>query len=540
MGIIFIFLLTFASKGDEMKTNKMLNGKRIIYNNDGGDADILNSRDINLDKEKRIENFLEARTKPLLRTGITTIFYCTGTVGLCSHNSKVASVILHPSEILWREDREKDIQSLMEKRIDPLRVIVDFCRKNNLEIFWSLRMNDIHDSSEDKGSKFIFEINKFKQTHKECLIGLDPWPTFGRPTSVDYTYSDVREMVYKMVEEVCKNYDIGGVHLDFYRHPIFFRDPAFGIHASKQQLDMMTDLIRKIKKMMDTVEKEKKNKLLLAIRVPDSIEYCKVIGLDIETWLKDKLIDLLIVGGYTQFNRWKYFVDLGHKYKTKVYIDLSESRTGDGGIRNTPESYRARSYDAWVSGADGFHLFNFFTLNEEQLNLINEMSNPEKLDKLDKIYFADVLGPKIGWASYPTSGYRKIPTITPNYPMEIKLSQNAILEIMVSDNLDKQKIKPHCKLKLLINDIQEISKKLNENFIIFYFGGIKLEKPEIKETTLPVVNDKIKVLEYDISAQTIKSGLNQLEIVNRGENIIKLYDFHLSIKYEKKASHDRS
>jgi hypothetical protein len=63
--------------------------------------------------------------------------------------------------------------------------------------------------------------------------------------------------------------------------------------------------------------------------VPDSVDYCRFIGLDLEKWLGEGLTDLLVVTGYTQLNPWEDGVKLGHKYGVKVYPSLDEPRVRD-------------------------------------------------------------------------------------------------------------------------------------------------------------------------------------------------------------------
>ncbi len=66
--------------------------------------------------------------------------------------------------------------------------------------------------------------------------------------------------------------------------------------------------------------------ILVAMRLPDSAEYCRAIGLDLERWLADDLLDLYIPCSYFQLNDWEYSIALGHKYGVKVYPSLDDVR----------------------------------------------------------------------------------------------------------------------------------------------------------------------------------------------------------------------
>ena len=72
---------------------------------------------------------------------------------------------------------------------------------------------------------------------------------------------------------------------------------------------------------------------LLAIRPPLTIDKCLHVGIDIERWLEEDLLDIMIGGGgyipFTQPNR--VFIDLAHRYNKPAYpaINASGMRSGD-------------------------------------------------------------------------------------------------------------------------------------------------------------------------------------------------------------------
>jgi hypothetical protein len=132
--------------------------------------------------------------------------------------------------------------------------------------------------------------------------------------------------------------------------------------------------------------------LLIAVRVPDSVEYCRGIGLDIERWLREGLVDVLITTCYFRLNPWEYSVELGHRYGVPVYASLSESRVNEkvhGEVGEftrdwNTESYRARAMEAWHAGVDDICMFNIFNPNRPQWR---ELGDPKTLEGLDKLTF---------------------------------------------------------------------------------------------------------------------------------------------------------
>ncbi len=83
----------------------------------------------------------------------------------------------------------------------------------------------------------------------------------------------------------------------------------------------------------------------MAIRTPDSVEFARAIGFDIEKWMQDDLLDIYIPAGSFRLNEWDYSIALGHKYGLKVYPSLDDSRITDETakkIRMTEFAYRTR------------------------------------------------------------------------------------------------------------------------------------------------------------------------------------------------------
>ena len=59
----------------------------------------------------------------------------------------------------------------------------------------------------------------------------------------------------------------------------------------------MTDFIAYIRQQMDEIGETKGKALDLIVRVPPTLRDCARIGLDVETWIKEDLVDIVIAGG---------------------------------------------------------------------------------------------------------------------------------------------------------------------------------------------------------------------------------------------------
>ena len=153
-------------------------------------------------------------------------------------------------------------------------------------------------------------------------------------------------------KEVCENYDVDGVELDFLRHFELFKTVGQGGIASQKQLDMLTDMVRKIRIVTEDAGMKRGNPILVLTRVPTSPEYAKKAGVDIERWIDEGLVDIVVGSCYFRLDFWENFAKLGRDKNVKMYAGLSESRVRKEHpmlVRQQNAVFRARAAAAWKS-----------------------------------------------------------------------------------------------------------------------------------------------------------------------------------------------
>lgn len=403
--------------------------RRIILNNDGCDCLYFPK-----DQEPTAENFLALRTSPLADSQVDTVFYCTISAGFgnFTHRTRVGHVLVRQvAEDLNISGKLNITQTLIERGTDPLQLVTDWCHAHGKECFWSMRMNDTHDAAHRPNKPYPL-FPPLKAEHPEFLVGaLDRVPRYGPWSSVDYGREEIRELAFRFVEEVCQNYDVDGIELDFCRHLCYFPRVAFGGRASAEECQQMTELMTRIRRMTEAEGRRRGRPILVAIRVPDCAQYSRAVGLDWEAWLSAGLVDLLIGGFYFQLNPWESLVAAGHRHGVAVYAGLSESRVrGDAPPfgRNAFESYRGRAMRAWQAGVDGIYLFNYFN---PQGSFLREIGEPKTLRKLDKIYYATIRNRDPN--SYLADGRRflNVPVLTPENGLAIPVGQTRTVDLAV-------------------------------------------------------------------------------------------------------------
>ena len=278
---------------------------------------------------------------------------------------------------------------------DPTRVIARFCHNNEIEVFGSIRMNDCHDGY---GLPFPEPVYPLKVAHPELLIGDKSQrggPADGLAAAMwsglDYAHQEVRDDRLWWIENTGKKYDLDGVDLNFFRMPWYFK-----LGDEEKHTALMTDFIRQARKRLNAVSRQRRRPLLLGVRVPDTIETCNRVGLDIETWLRERLVDRLLTGGgYVCYSTpAEELVSLGHRFEVPVYpcINCPANYALAGG------NLRAAASNLWWAGADGIYLWNFHYIpaagslgygrpaHEQYLQQLPEIADPQKLRYLDKSF----------------------------------------------------------------------------------------------------------------------------------------------------------
>jgi len=358
--------------------------RRVLFNDDGNDVKPY----------KTPEELISLRVKQVANTQVDTIFYCTGGGGLFwGHQPKVGEVL---GEFVKESDGEgvlamrDGLIALKEQGTDPLAAVVEYGHKNNMEVFWSYRMNNPEDSFVDWG------FAKRKREHPEYIMGTKADWDHNNLTEAkvwwaleDFARPEVRDYIVQIFEDVCKRYDIDGIELDYIRHPLFFRPNLDGKPATPSQVAMMTDMVRKIRAMTERVSLERGRPILVSVRAPLSVESGLSIGLDIPTYLKEDLMDILIAGqDYVQMgvaSDLKNMVTLAHKYGVPTYALIVPPKPYN--IYTDNRAWRGAVMNRWYWGADGIYTFNLFPNSPD--SKFSEFGSRESLKGLDKIYGID-------------------------------------------------------------------------------------------------------------------------------------------------------
>jgi len=378
--------------------------RRVIFNNDGDDL-------LHLAGPATAEKFLVVRTDHAAGTMVDSVFYF----------SRRPISPLYTGAVT-RDPLAGRLRDLARQGTDDLRLVIEASRKQGMEVFWSMRMNDIHDNAKPES-----EIAQWKRDHRHLLMGrpedkerFPPSDPRNFWTFVDYSHPEVRDLMVETFKEVLAEYDVDGVDLDFLRHPAFFPETRLFKPVTRPHLEMMTGMVGRIRAEVLAASRRKGRPILLSVRVLPTLAQNRHFGFDVEQWARRGTLDLMVVGGgYDPFTMpAKDMIDRGNQWGVPVYVCLSSSgfehaigrqrfysTDADQWGRTLPDAdeevalkvWRAAAANAWLAGARGIMTFNLFPRHPDSRatrmarRVWKEIGDPDKLALTDKLYVVENL-----------------------------------------------------------------------------------------------------------------------------------------------------
>ena len=253
---------------------------------------------------------------------------------------------------------------------DVVQVFIDRCRLKRQAAFISLRMNDAHhkEFSDPKpgdkpGGSIGMSVTKFYTEHPEYR--LRPGSLRGADLVQNWAVPEVRAQKMALIRELCENYDLDGLELDFLRFYSYFREEETPL---EQRRAIMTSFVREVRSLMNQTARNGKHRWLCA-RVPCHLPALDVLGLDLKA---------LVAAGLDMVNASEhYFTTQQHdlaaiRAQTQgaaLYFELCHTIwKGDKVLkgydvfpfrRATREHLHTAAHLAYARGADGISLFNF-------------------------------------------------------------------------------------------------------------------------------------------------------------------------------------
>ena len=332
------------------------------------------------------QSFLEARTTPTFDTHVDTYVWCVGNG-------------CEPPWGAWALKYRGPVWPVLGSSGRAADLVVEACHAKGMEVWGSLRMNDTHDHALD-----LEETNDpLKVEHPEYLIGKDEdrdlyeerVEGFMR-TAFNFELPEVRNYRADFIRRNAAAHNFDGYELDFTRWMWNFPQGR-----ERELAPLLTDFVRDVRLALNSIGADRGRPYTLIAHVMDSVETSFFLGQDVEAWLSEGLVDVLVVGmGGMPFTLdlagWNA---LGEQYGVPVYPSLCArpfARLNEGPLDRDSawhEYIRGASAWWWSNDVDGIYLFNLFT-HEDVWRLdkklvyapLTEIGDPACLSERNKLY----------------------------------------------------------------------------------------------------------------------------------------------------------
>ena len=434
------------------------------------------------------ENFWKQRLDKVKGSRLDTLCYTPFTNSTwVTTRSRIADIYTGRPHYADKRNRVADFHA---QGTDPLEMASEFCRKNGMEIFVSLRVNDVHDAWMPRLR------SPYKQAHPELLLRATGKPRVnGEGVAFDFTHAENRERIVSLLEEMMERYDVDGIVLDFMRFPIFFPSTYEGNPATNGERALMTGMIREIRQTADRIGRRRGRYFLFGVRVFESPEACRAIGLDIETWLRRQLVDLVFAGSdWERFSPVSDMIALGKRYGVKVYASVDVSW-----LKARPPFQRGflaalgQGAAAFAAGADGIYYFNYFCTANGLKQLAEFPRRPEEFVGKNKDYF-------LQYNHMGTLAIRNIRSLhrTPRFPLFLAETQSIRFPMEIGENFHSPEVLA-----------QRPSIQLNVR--LCHRGNARLGC-RINGSAVGERSSNDGVCSFQVSPQLIRAGINEVEL----------------------------
>ncbi|MCZ6679904.1 MAG: hypothetical protein O7E52_21940 [Candidatus Poribacteria bacterium] len=372
----------------------------------------------------------------------------------------------------------ENMQSLINRGLDPLTVLIDRAHQKGMDFFASLRMGGYG--------------------------GMDPQYALANGGRA-FVHPEVRDHQFAVLKELATEYPVEGVELDFAAAP---GGSPFWLRPEdvSEYTPVMTDFVRQVADMVRSRAGESGQ---IGARIYPTEELNRSVGLDVNTWLQEGLVDFVVPMVYAFFildanMPIGWLVQAAHENDIAVYAMLQpyyrdESRRFHSVTHATPAMMRAAAANFWELGADGLYTwFLPWPLGDTERATLTVLGDPELVKEGDKHYF-------LRRSSEATSGHDYEAFL----PLEIPAadaSQRHRIPFTIADDTENDNLH---SVQLCIG----ISNLVTADRLELRLNGKSLENETCRRTCIRP-NDPYagQWLEFDLEKVRPEKGQNVLEI----------------------------
>lgn len=293
---------------------------------------------------------------------------------------------------------------------DIVKVFVDRCRKTGQAPFISLRLNDAHHKEfafpkpgEKAGSGMGMSVTRHYVEHPEFI--LKPGSKRGADLVQNWIHPEVRAQKLALITELCENYDLDGLELDFMRFDSFFDKDQTSLD---QRREVITGFVRQVRAVLERTKRR-----WLCARVPCFTKGLDALGIDLPALIAAGLDMVNVSASYFTTQQMELTTISRQCEGAALYVELCHSIENGPKLtagydtfafrRTTREQLQTTAHLGYARGAQGVSLFNFAyyrqhggpgrgAFSEPPFDVLKSLGDPAQLARLPQHWFIAV-----GW-----------------------------------------------------------------------------------------------------------------------------------------------
>ena len=358
----------------------------------------------------------------LIHTGVDTyIWGATLEGGVVQYESRVAQKwgdnVQRWTHYVWYR-ASKVLHQLIADGHDPMKLLADRCHQAGILFLPSCYVNlQGGDRAKDGGlgrkSDFVYE-------HPEFQVGPDSDPRARSlpATRFNFLRPEVQRERFAVAEELLTRYETDGIELNLADFDFPF--PFCRFSEVGQLRSVLTAWIRKVRAVARAAEQKQGRRKRIYARIPAHRESWAMIGYEVETWVKEGLVDGLICVSsdperMDQDLALEGAVRLTRGTGCRVLASLSNTLMRQVKKYSTPAMIWAAAANAYDQGADGFGLGdahwtpNGWPWTPEEYRTLRILGHPGMLAIADKHYHVRSDRQSVKSAEWLPGGPRPLP-----------------------------------------------------------------------------------------------------------------------------------
>lgn len=382
---------------------------RLLYDNDTTNLTSCVSP-FHREREPFRPEMLEASVDEVTRAGVDAHLLQPGVGWVPMWPTKLFSLEEHYAWIKERYGRDPDpFGQFVLAGGDIVKTFIDRCRLRGQAALISVRLNDAHnkESADPKagvkaGPSIGMSVTRFYVEHPEYRI--KPGSLRSNDVVLNWAIPEVRARAFAIVRELCENYDLDGIELDFLRFYSYFREEETPV---AERYAIMTGFVREVRALLDRTTRGGRHRWL-GVRIPAYLASLPLLGIDVPAFVAAG-VEMVNASAHYFTTQQQDLAPLRQQAgDAKLYFELCHSiwngpHVGAGYDaflfrRASAEELTTTAHLGYARGVDGISLFNMAyyrqhggpgrgTFEEPPFDLFAKLKDPAWLARQPQHWF---------------------------------------------------------------------------------------------------------------------------------------------------------